>query len=300
MQECRSAPPNSHSDSDAAVSPLRHLAAIQIRRGAWTPLNNESLHFLAHHAPNLTSLCCSLTLTPDGPLVLPAKLKALDLQLNVAYTDAAINGMLKTLAALPYLSRLCLKLAVFAEESTVDLELLGACPSLTDLSLQTFYGSPPNLSDKQMDQIRSSLGHLRRFFIVRWKHSEELERLLVPTVNARWQDIGPVRVDERTGELLVKLQTLTTLHLSYTMRAAHVDFLSQLPRLTALSLLHCVNLLGTRSNADALLASLVLCNGLTELSLQCGFDSAHCSALFVKLTSIKKLEMGGGLDTLQC
>ena len=60
------------------ASPLmRHIAALQIRHqnnSRWTPLNNASLSLLSQHAPNLTSLWCTLTLPSDEPLVWPAKL----------------------------------------------------------------------------------------------------------------------------------------------------------------------------------------------------------------------------------
>ena len=85
---------------------LRHLSAIQLmHEGAWTPLNNASLGLLAQHAPNLTSLFCDLTLTPNVPLIFPAKLQSLKFELQGEYTDAVINSVLTTLAGLPSLSR---------------------------------------------------------------------------------------------------------------------------------------------------------------------------------------------------
>ena len=73
-----------------------------------------------------------------------------------------------------------------------------------------------------------------------------------------------------------------------------LGFLPQLPRLTALTL-DC-----TKDACDALLASLVRCRCITDLCLQCGFKSAHWSALFAKL-SLKKLTIRRGeLETLQC
>ena len=55
---------------------LRHVSAIQIRDAglSWTLLDNASLGLLAQYVPNLTSLCCKLTLAPNQPLTLPAKL----------------------------------------------------------------------------------------------------------------------------------------------------------------------------------------------------------------------------------
>ena len=82
----------------AGIPLLRHLAVIHISHEgeSWTPLNSESLGLLAQHAPNLTSLWCTLTLAPNQPLVLPAKLASLTLQLRDKYTDAVINGVLTT------------------------------------------------------------------------------------------------------------------------------------------------------------------------------------------------------------
>ena len=71
-----------------AGSPLlRHLAVIQIRHAnaSWTPLDNGSLGLLAQYAPNLTSLWCKLTLTPNKPLLFPTKLQSLNLQLFRRY-----------------------------------------------------------------------------------------------------------------------------------------------------------------------------------------------------------------------
>ena len=53
-------------------------------------------------------------------------------------------------------------------------------------------------------------------------------------------------------------------------------------------------------STDALLASLVLCIGLTELNPSCGFKSAHWSALLAKLTLRKLSILRGTLETLQC
>ena len=50
-----------------------------------------------------------------------------------------------------------------------------------------------------------------------------------------------------------------------------------------------------------MIAALVLCNNLTELSLACGFNSAHWSALLATLTRIKQLKIRlGRLATLEC
>ena len=77
---------------------LRHLAAIQIHSSSpsWTALDNVSLGLLVQHAPNLTALCCTLTLTSNEPLVLPARLTSLVLRLRGDDPDAAINGVLTT------------------------------------------------------------------------------------------------------------------------------------------------------------------------------------------------------------
>ena len=109
-------------------SPLmRHLVAIQM----WPliPMENAALGLLARHAPNLTSLCCDLILRPDEPLVLPAKLQSLQLHLTNEHTDAVVNSVLKTVAALPSLTRLRLMLSSFAHHSSIELSLLAACPS---------------------------------------------------------------------------------------------------------------------------------------------------------------------------
>ena len=130
--------------------------------------------------------------------------------------------------------------------------------------------------------------------------SDDLPRLLQPPVTARWQDIRSVRGGKDTGELLIRLQTLTTLNIHYVEHVPNVDFLAQLPHLTSLTL-DCDHLLHFMIPADAVLAPLLRCPGLTELDLICGFNSRHWSALFAKLTRIKKLTIHGGeLQTLRC
>ena len=278
---------------------LRHVSAIHIRgdyTDAWTPLNTESLGLLAQHASSLTSLWCALTLTLNEPVVLPAKLHSLKLQLDGEYTDDASNGVLRALAALPSLSRLSLTLSF---DAALELSILAASQSLIELELPFASAFTPI----QMEQIRSALGHLRHLSIGRFWTSE-LEDLLQPPVTARWQDIGLVGGDARAGELLLNLPSLTKLHLSYydRIRANEVEFLPQLPQLTVLHL-DCDSGRGEEgpSPADAVLASLVRCRGIIDLSLNCGFTSAHWSALFDKLTRIRKLmiflEDG---ETLQC
>ena len=105
-------------------------------------------------------------------------------------------------------------------------------------------------------------------------------------------------VDECTGKLFLRLLSLTNLDVRYN-RAAPVDFLPQLPRLTALNLA-CANGEASYVSADSLLSSLVLCSGLTKLDLTCRLNPERWNALFVKL-AIKKLTIDGGLfETLQC
>lgn len=125
-----------------------------------------------------------------------------------------------------------------------------------------------------------------------------------PPVTARWQDIGPLEADEDTGELLLRLPTLTTLALCFsddlfdvdTEHITHLDFLPQLPRLTSLTLYSEEWSL----SPDTVLASLLLCSGLTELSIS-NFNSEAWSALFAVL-AIKKLTLflGGDIETLRC
>ena len=278
---------------------LRHLSAIHINACGWTPLDNESLCLLARHASSLAALWCMLTLTPDELLILPAKLTSLQLRIRDGPTHAEINGVLSTLAALPSLSRLHLSHCAFENENGVDFRILSACPSLTQLELESFNGCSPYFSNAQVDQIRSSLGHLQRFSVC-YMSSNDLARFLQPPVAVRWRDIGQVQADERIGELLLQLQTLTKVDLYYCSLTSHVDFLAQLPHLTAVHL-ECHRVGGEWSpTADALLPSLVRCSGLEEVSLQCGFNSAHWSALFTKLT-IKTLTIRRcALETLRC
>ena len=285
---------------------LRHVAVIQIGHantwGAyWTPVNNASLGLLAQCAPSLTSLSCALTLSPDEPLILPANLSALQLQLTSGYIGTEIHSVLAALAALPFLSRLRLSLSAFGRGAsvTVDVRLLAACRSLTHLELTSLHGGSPRLRDAQLEQICSSLGHLCHFSVGEWLDSDQLARLLHPPVTVRWRDIGQVYADERTGELLLRLP-LTKLDLLYRQDTAHVDFLSQLQQLTSLTL-DCWKREGWFIPADALLASLVRCICITELDLKCGFTSAQWSALFAKLTNLKKLTIRRGeVETLQC
>ena len=290
---------------------LRHLAAIEIddARG-WTPLNSASLGLLASHAPNLQSLSCALTLTPNEPLILPAKLQSLQLRSFGHYSGAALNGMLTAVAALPSLSRLRLQLAAFDSDTTADWSLLDACRSLTHLTLKTPRGGAPKLSDTQVEQTRAALGQLRRLSLGQMD-SAMIARLLQPPVTARWQDIGRVRADTRAGELLLRLPSLTALDLWYAEPTARVEFLSDLKQLTSLQM-DCYNPDHNDDDdddgenaawfvpADVLLASLVLCKGITELTLTCGFDSAHWSALFDKLALQKLTIRRGALETLRC
>ena len=93
---------------------------------------------------------------------------------------------------------------------------------------------------------------------------------------------------------------MTQLDLRYHQETAHVGFLLQLHHLTALCL-DCDNDEAGLIPPDALLSSLVRCTRLTDLTLTCGFNSARWSALFAKLTALKKLRIGRSpLDTLQC
>ena len=268
---------------------LRHLAAIEVSDVAayWTLLTNESLGLLVRHAPNLQSLRCALQITSNEPLVMPAKLTLLHLQLHSEFKDAQINVVLATVAALPSLSRLHLKCSAFEHPNLVQLSILAACRSLSALTLETYPGSNPKLSDTQVDQIRSSFGHLSHFSLGPWMASDELARLLQPPVTARWQDIGFVWGGERTAELLVTLKTITKLDLTYCHGPAPVEFLPQLPLLLSLYL-DCEKYSGGETwylPADAMLASVMRCTGLTSLNLGCGLNSALWSALFGKLTN---------------
>ena len=258
---------------------LRHLAAVQIgelgARG--TRLNNASLALLVQHAPCLTSLQCWLKLTPTVPLVLPPRLTLLELRLEDNYTDAAINGVLTVLATLPSLSQLLLRLRAFQRETRTEVSLLAASRSLTELTLDAWYGNP-QLTSTQLEQIRSSLGHLQRIN-VGWLGSYDLARLLQPPVTARWQDIGNVIGDELTGELLISLQSLTNLELTweadfYDAEIVRVDFLPQLPRLTSLNL-YSADCGEWVIPAATLLSSLVLCTSPRLCSLDCAVRQAH-------------------------
>ena len=278
---------------------LRHLAVLHISHAGanWTPLTSASLSLLAQHAPNLTSLWCKFTITHNTPLILPGKIKSLNLQFASKFPAAAINGVLTAVAALPSLSRLHFELSERSAEASVELRLLAACPSLTDLSI----AGTPKLSNTQIDQIRLSLGHLH-YFNVGGIKPKELARFLQPPVTARWRDIGLVWADARTGELLLRLPTITKLNLFYNQVTTHVDFLPQLSQLTTLDLF-CYQSAGGGAwliPADAVLASLVRCTRLTSLGLGCGLNSEQWSALFAKL-ALKNLTISrGGMMTLQC
>ena len=174
----------------------------------------------------------------------------------------------------------------------MNWSLLATCRSLTDLTLEAIGGLCPELTDAQVDDIRESLGHLHRFAVP--MQLGNLARFLQPPVTARWRDIGPVRADARTGELLLRLPSLTSLHL-LCHDASPVVFLSQLPLLTTLHL-ECFD----DAACDALLAALQLCTGITELNLRCGFISSHWSALFAKLPLKRLTICGGKLESLRC
>ena len=285
---------------------LRHLATIHVSqtRGLFTSLDNASLGLLAQLAPNLTSLWCELTLTPNEPLILPANLQSLRLEMFGKYTASAINGVLSSLASLPSLSRLTLDLQAFRRKTPFALSLLAASSSLSDLTLESTPDSlpssvSPKLTSAQVDQIRMSLGHLHHVSIFELMDTDRLAGLLQLPVTARWQDIGHVAGEPRTGELLLRLPSLTKLVLIYTRTAAHVDFLPQLTRLTALDL-DCFDSGGNSVvPADAVFSALLRCIGLTELLLRCGFNSAQWSALLAKLPLKKLMLVGEQIDTLR-
>ena len=257
----RKAPPPLPPIESIAASPLlRHLATIEIcdAGGSWTSLNTVSLRLLAQHVPHLTSLRCELTLTPNAPLILPAKLVSLNVTLDGNYTDATINGMLAALAALSSLSRLRLELSAFANENALDLSILAACQSLTGLILAAVRRViPAKLTSVQVDQIRVSLGHLHHFS-VEWMGPDVLARFVQLPCTAQWRDIGRLWSDVRAGELLLRLPSLTKIHLTDVVHVAHVDFLQQLPLLTSLSLDCCLG--GAQYiPADTLVAALLRC-----------------------------------------
>ena len=284
---------------------LRHIATIHIRHSGlcWTPFNTETLGLLTQHAPNLQSLWCDLTLTSNKPLLFPAKLASLELQLHGRHTAAEVNGVLTALAACSSLSHLVLRLPSFehgnfAAAAGVDLSLLAACRSLSSLKFEGI----SKFSDAQINQIRLALGHLHRLSVGSMADGQ-LARLLQSPVTAQWRDIGFVRADARTSELLLRLPSATELNLSYDENTPHVDFLQQLPGLAVLTL-DCHKWSDRNSwfiPADTLLASLVRCRGVTELSLCCGLNSAQWTALFAKLPlkqlTIRRCE---SLETLAC
>ena len=107
--------------------------------------------------------------------------------------------------------------------------------------------------------------------------------------------------DKRTGDLLLRLASLTKLDLSYDEGTAQVDFLSQLPLLSALSLdCYKYRVGGWHVAPDAVWAALMRCVGITDLNLKCGLNAAQLSALFAKLR-IKKLTLWrADLRTLEC
>ena len=279
---------------------LRYVSSIQIQAcDASTPeLNSKFIGLLAQHAPNLQSLGCKLAISLTEALIFTGKLQSLNVKLDGEYTGAEINGVLTALVALPSLSRLCLELPECDDERPIELGILSACPSLTDLALESTSEFAPSLNDAQVEH-RWSLGHLHRMD-VRWMNSQELQRYLQPPVTARWQDIGRVHADDHTGELLLRLPSLTKSSLVFTEDAAHIDYLPQLTQLTALKLACAKFGGGSFIPADALLSSLVRCSSLTELVFSCGFTSAHWSALFAKLPLRKFWIDAGDLESLQC
>ena len=279
---------------------LRHIATIQIKRSdeSRTPLDTASLGLLAQRTPNLTSLWCKLTLTPNEPLILPAKLQSLDLRLDRNYTAKTINSVLTALAALPSLSSLWLGLSAFDHDPTsLELGPLAACRSLTCLDLWV----SPQLTDIQVDLIRSSLGHLRHFSDG-WMTSDVLARFLKLPVTARWQDVGRVIGDARTGELLLRLPSLTKLDfLSDNEPELVFDFLPQLPQLTVLHM-EFYDTEEVPFPANDLVASLLQCISLMDLSLKYEFTSEQLSCLFAQLKAkgLKKLAIRrGAIETLR-
>ena len=142
---------------------LRHLAAIHRKHSsqATMPMDNASITLLSLHAPNLTAVQCALTFLPTRPLALPAQLQSLELEMDAEYSDAAINSLLATVAALPSLTSFHLKLSIFGLKNSIQLRLLAACHSLTDLTLETLLSFTPTLTDSQVEQVRENLGHLQ-------------------------------------------------------------------------------------------------------------------------------------------
>ena len=224
------------------------------------------------------------------------------LQIGVNHTDAAINGLLTTLAALPSLTRLSLELSALEHEPSLDLKpRLLHC--LLHLDLDTFNGYPPTCIPAQVDQIRLTLGHLRRIN-AEYLSSDKLPRYLQPSANACWQDIGCVHADAGTGVLLIRLPSLIKLDLSYFRCRRFsglptLNFLSQLPLLAVLRLYTCKEGKGF-TPTDDVLAALVHCTGLIDLTITCQFNSTQWSTLFAELTKLKKLTLYRGPETLQC
>lgn len=170
-----------------------------------------------------------LTLTPGAPLILPSKLTSLELRLSGQHTAATVDGVLTTLAALGSLRQL-----VFRVNSAVgvDFSVLAASSSLRDLTLQDRHANwRLELSDEQVKQIRTSLGHLQRISLADMT-SDELTRFLEPPVTARWQDIGHVLAS------LLPCCGLTDLYLHCAINTAQLGTLlaklTQLKKLTFL------------------------------------------------------------------
>lgn len=281
-------------DSIVASPLLRHLGAVHVRgkSGGLTGLTNDSLALFAQYAPSLTSLWCDLTLIPAAPLIFPMKLTSLELRLAVNTSAPDTDSVLTTLAVLPSLSRLSLRLFMFVG---VDLSLLAASRSLTDLTLHMLDGSQAKLTDRQVDQIRSSFSHLKHIGDI---EMSSLARLLRTPVNACWQDIGFLCADAHTGALLLSLPTLTKLSLCFLEDAPPLDFLSKLPLLTALVLYFSDDAFPD----DLFVDSLLTCTGLTELDVNLlrSVDSAHLSTLFAGLPHLKTLKLCVQLDSLEC
>ena len=139
----------------ASVTLLRHVTAIDIEDAypSYPWLGNASLAHLAQHAPNLTSIWLALVLMPDEPIIFPAKLLSLKLQLGWKETDAAINGVLTALAAFPSLSHLHLALSAFDNEDAVQLSIFAACPSLGELELGTANHDAPKLATRRWSRL---------------------------------------------------------------------------------------------------------------------------------------------------
>ena len=299
-----------------------------------------ALPFLSQHlSQHLRTLELTVSAHIDPALILCfQRLQVLRLELKpswrlpmdgtVSWTSAAnvswvgYNAMLKAIALLACLEDLSLTFSDPAPE--VDFAFLSAGAGVAPLKLHSFalaWGLEAshkglNLTEAQVAALRNMAPSIRSFsFDGLACSSEATAKLLRTPHNLQWQTlrsqlllsaalcavISRIHIDDKAAEALESLPTLTGLHVSLD-GCSHVRFLVELTQLRTLDLAVKTASKATLT-AEALLAGLQSCTGLTSLTLgNVPLTSAHMCTLLPQLPQLTQLHVARlhQLDSLVC